>query len=69
MTTLKPTTTVIPRDLLLSKLTLAHIRRIDAMLATLPDYGEVRLIVQKGELRFINKVESYKVGEGPQLRE
>ena len=44
----------------LKKLNLEQIRRIDALLASLGDYGEVHLIVQHGELRYINKVESYK---------
>ncbi len=53
-------------DLGLHKLTLDQIRQIDALLTSLPDFGEVRLIVQKGQLRYINKVESYKAGEeGP----
>ncbi len=47
-------------DLGLKKLTTDQIRRIDSLLASLGDYGEVRLIVQHGELRYINKVESYK---------
>lgn len=44
----------------LKKLNLEQVRRIDALLASLGDYGEIRLIVQHGELRYINKVESYK---------
>ncbi len=44
----------------LKKLNLDQIRRIDALLASLGDYGEIHLIVQHGELRYINKVESYK---------
>ncbi len=47
-------------DLGLKKLTVDQIRRIDSLLASLGDYGEVHLIVQHGELRYINKVESYK---------
>ncbi len=47
-------------DLGLKKLTMDQIRRIDSLLASLGDYGEVHLIVQHGELRYINKVESYK---------
>ncbi len=44
----------------LKKLNLDQIRRIDALLASLGDYGEIHLIVQHGELRYINKVESYR---------
>jgi hypothetical protein len=49
-----------PEGLKLKKLNLDQIRRIDALLASLGDYGEIHLIVQHGELRYINKVESYK---------
>ena len=44
----------------LKKLTLEQVRRIDEVIASLPEYGEVHLIVQHGELRYINKVESFK---------
>jgi hypothetical protein len=48
-------------------LTPAQVARIDALLATLADYGEIHLIVQRGELRYINRVESYKArAEGPE---
>lgn len=46
--------------LTLKYLSQAQIRQIDEVLAQLGDYGEVHLIIQHGELRFINKVESYK---------
>ncbi|HEX8991845.1 MAG TPA: hypothetical protein VF784_09210 [Anaerolineales bacterium] len=45
----------------LKKLSLSQIKRIDSLLASLGDYGEIHLIVQHGELRYINKVKSYKV--------
>jgi hypothetical protein len=45
----------------LKKLTVAQVKRIDEVLVSLGDYGEVHLIVQRGELRYINRVESYKV--------
>lgn len=51
----------LPADLKLYKLTLEQIRRIDEMLDELGEYGEVHIIVQRGELRYINKVESYKL--------
>ena len=44
----------------LKMLTPEQINRIDELLASLPDYGEIHLVVQKGELRYINKVESFK---------
>ncbi len=49
-----------PTGLELKKLNVDQIRRIDALLASLGDYGEIHLIVQHGELRYINKVESYR---------
>lgn len=51
----------LPADMKLYKLTLEQIRRIDEMLDELGEYGEVHIIVQRGELRYINKVESYKL--------
>jgi hypothetical protein len=47
-------------NLKLLKLTLEQVRRIDQILADLGEYGEVHIVVQRGELRYINKVESYK---------
>ncbi len=44
----------------LKRLDLDQVRHIDDLLASLGDYGEVHLIVQHGELRYINRVESYK---------
>jgi len=41
-------------------LTPEQVQRIDQLLGDVGEYGEVHLIVQKGELRYINKVESYK---------
>ena len=38
----------------------AQVKRIDDLLAHLGEYGELHLIIQHGELRYINKVESYK---------
>ena len=60
------TKTSLPQDdstfkaLTLRKLTLEQVRRIDEVIASLNGYGEVHLIVQHGELRYINKVESFK---------
>ena len=44
----------------LRMLDMEQVHRIDEMLDSLGDFGELHLIVQHGELRFINKVESYK---------
>ncbi len=52
--------TPLPLSQKLRKLTLEQIKRIDEMLADVGEYGEVHIIVQRGELRYINKVESYK---------
>ncbi|NIO72588.1 MAG: hypothetical protein GTN71_27105 [Anaerolineae bacterium] len=48
----------------LSVLTLAHIRQIDDALAELGPFGEIRIIKQRGKLRFIEKVESEDIMEG-----
>jgi hypothetical protein len=37
-----------------------QVKRIDDLLSQLGEYGELHLIIQHGELRYINKVESYK---------
>lgn len=51
----------LPSNLPLLKLTVEQVRRIDQMLAEVGEYGEVQIIVQHGELRYINKVESHKL--------
>jgi hypothetical protein len=48
-----------PPPLRLKKLTLDQVRHIDEVLASIGEYGEVHLIMQHGELRYINKVESF----------
>jgi hypothetical protein len=50
----------LPTDLKLKKLSLEQVKRIDEILASLGDYGEVHLIVQHGQLRYINRVQRYK---------
>lgn len=47
----------------LAKLTLGHIKKIDKKIAEVGDYGEVHIIVQRGKLRYINKIESDKFEE------
>ncbi len=44
----------------LSKLTPEQINEINEYLDSLGEYGEIRLIVQHGELRYINTVASHK---------
>ncbi len=56
-----PEKKLLPADLQLTKLTLKQVRRIDTLLAEIEDYGEVRIIVQKGELRYISKIDSYRL--------
>jgi hypothetical protein len=51
---------LLPTDLPLLKLTVEQVQRIDEMLDDVGEYGEVHIIVQHGELRYINKVESYR---------
>lgn len=41
-------------------LNLEQVRRIDELLASIGDYGELHLVVQHGELRYMNRVESHK---------
>ena len=45
----------------LKKLTVEQIQQIDRYLASLEEYGEVHLIVQRGVLKYINRIESHKV--------
>ena len=49
---------VLALDRPLNVLRLEYIRRIDDALSELGPFGEVRLIKQRGKLRFIQKVES-----------
>ena len=56
--TSRETLPVLKLDRPLSVLKLEHIRQIDDALAELGPFGEVRIIKQRGKLRFIQKVES-----------
>ena len=58
-----PKKKVLPAELQLLRLTPEQVKRIDALLAEIEEYGEVRIIVQKGELRYISKINSYKVAD------
>jgi len=44
----------------LTRLTVEQVEQIDRLLASIGEYGELRLIVQRGVLKYINKVESHK---------
>ncbi len=45
----------------LNKLLPRQVQKIDEYLASVGDYGEVHLVVQNGELRYIHKLESHKI--------
>jgi hypothetical protein len=61
--TSRETLPVLTLDRPLSVLKLEHIRQIDDALAELGPFGEVRIIKQRGKLRFIQKVESENITE------
>ena len=61
--TSRETLPVLKVDRPLSVLKLEHIRQIDDALAELGPFGEVRIIKQRGKLRFIQKVESENITE------
>jgi hypothetical protein len=42
------------------KLTEEQVEQINRLLSSLGEYGEIHLIVQRGVLKYINKVESHK---------
>jgi hypothetical protein len=44
----------------LNNLTPEQVEMIDKFLSSVGDYGEIDLIVQNGELRYINTIESHK---------
>ena len=60
------TSSVLVLDRPLSVLKFEHIRQIDDALAELGPFGEVRIIKQRGNLRFIQKVESESIMEEPE---
>ena len=41
-------------------LTAAQVLRIDELLGAVGEYGEVQLVMQRRQLRYINQVQSYK---------
>ena len=54
---------ILTLDRPLSVLKFEHIRQIDDALAELGPFGEVRIIKQRGKLRFIQKMESENITE------
>jgi len=52
------------KDIRLKKLTEQQVEQIDELLALLEEHGEIHLIVQRGVLKYINKVEKYTPWEG-----
>ena len=55
-----PSNTQLPNDLRLVKLTREHIQRLDELLAEIGDYGELHIIIEHGDLRYVNEVKSHK---------
>ena len=47
----------------LVKLTLSHNKKIDKKIAEVGEYGEVHIIIERGKLKYINKVQSDKFEE------
>jgi hypothetical protein len=47
------------KDLKLKKLTGQQVEQIDELLARIEEHGEVHLIVHRGILKYVNKVEKY----------
>ena len=55
-----------PSDLSLKVLSCCQVQQIDDMLSEMGAFGELRLIKKKGQVRFIEKVESFDLLEGEQ---
>jgi hypothetical protein len=53
-------------DLSLKVLNCCQVQRIDDMLSEMGAFGELRLIKKKGQVRFIEKVESFDLLDGEQ---
>ncbi len=47
-------------NLKLKNLTPDQVRQIDAYLSSIGDYGEVSLVVENGELRYVNTLTSFR---------
>ncbi|MCA9734853.1 hypothetical protein KC799_22155 [candidate division KSB1 bacterium] len=50
----------LPSDLKLEKLTIEQIKRLDELLKEIGEYGELHIIIEHGDLRYVNEVKSYK---------
>lgn len=48
------------KHLRLKKLTGQQVEQIDELLVLLEEHGEIHLIVERGILKYVNKVEKYK---------
>lgn len=48
-------------DQIFHKLTLEHIKHIDKMLDEVGEYGEVHIIVEHSQLRYVKKIKSYAI--------
>lgn len=46
----------------LKRLTVEQIQQIDRLLVSLDGYGEIRLIIERGALKYINTMESHRTG-------
>lgn len=51
----------------IKKLTAEQVKQIDELLSSLGEFGEIRLIIQRGVLKYVNKVESQKVWKEEEL--
>ena len=49
-----------PSNLNLKRLTLDQVRQIDEAILSIGEYGEVHLIIQRGRIKYLNRVESIK---------
>ena len=50
----------LPNGTKLKMLSIEQLRQIDELLSSVGEYGEVHLVIQHGELRYINRLESHK---------
>ena len=51
------------RSLPFKKLKLEQIEQIDDLLTSIGEYGEVHLVVERGELKYINLLKSHKANQ------
>ncbi len=49
------------RKIVLQRMTLTQLKRIDSLLEQIGEFGELRLIVEKGAIRFVEIVVSKKL--------